>query len=270
MLLSRIRVEQPLPINKRTFFFTAAVFLFLTVLPARADILVFAAASTGSVLGEVIDLYKAEKQATVKASYAASSTLAKQIANGAPAHVFLSANNAWMDYLAKRKAIEVTSRRDLLGNGLVLIAPQASRLELSVKPGFPLATALAGNRLALGDPDHVPVGIYAKQALQSLGVWKSVKDMLARAFDARAALVLVERGEVPLGIVYATDALITKRVRVISEFPTTSHSPIRYQVALTSGRDGPEARQFLTYLESPQAAKVFARHGFRVMSKKAP
>ena len=250
----------------------AAAVILLAVLtpPAAADILVFAAASTASAFDEVIRLYRAKGQETVTASFAASSTLAKQVANGAPAHLFVSANTDWMDYLSKRKAIDRQSRRRLLGNRLVLVAPAASRLTLAVTPGFSLAGALGDGRLALGDPDHVPAGIYARKALQSLGVWKTVKDKLARAANVRAALVLVERGEAPLGIVYGTDAAVTKKVRIVGEFPATSHPPIRYEAALVSGRDGPEARRFFDYLTTPEAAKVFARHGFRVMSGKAP
>lgn len=229
---------------------------------AHAEVLLFAAASTGDAVGEVIALYAAGKGERVRASFASSGTLARQIALGAPANVFLSANTRWMDYLAKRRLIVSGSRLDLFGNRLVLIAPEASEIELAIGPGFPLLRALGDGRLAVADPAHVPAGIYARQALTALGVWDAIAPRTARAGDVRGALALVARGEAPAGIVYATDLRVSRRVRLIGTFPPSSHAPITYPAALVAGHDTQAAHRFYVFLMSDAALRVFARHGF--------
>jgi molybdate transport system substrate-binding protein len=195
-------------------------------------------------------------------SYAASSALAKQIANGAPVDLFISADLEWMDYLAARKLIDAQSRSNLLSNRLVLIAPAGSSVKLDVAPNFPLAAALGGGRLSIADPGHVPAGKYARSALESLGVWGSVAGRTAQAENVRAALVLVSRGEAPLGIVYRTDALADVRVRTVAEFPESSHPPIVYPAALIASTKSPAARDFLEYLKSQAARALWTKHGF--------
>lgn len=226
------------------------------------QVTVFAAASTTNVLTEIIELFTKNTNTPVTPSFAASSALAKQIENGAPASVFLSADNKWMDYLEEKKLIEATTRFGLLSNRIVLVAPLDSTLTLNLQPGVDLAGALGQNRLAMGDPDHVPVGTYGKQALEALRVWDSVKDQIARANDVRSALVLVERGESPLGIVYATDAAISGKVRVVAVFPENTHPPIVYPVALVTGHETAAAKAFLSFLKGPEAKAIFVKHGF--------
>lgn len=233
---------------------------------AETELLVFAAASTTNVITEIGDLYAARNLGRVKPSFASSSTLAKQIASGAPVDVFLSANPKWMDFLEEKNLLSQETRFDLLGNRIVLIAPADSALgQIDVTPGFSLSALLGKDgRLSTGDPDHVPAGMYGKEALQNLGVWDQVKDRLAPMKDVRAALVLVERGEAPLGLVYATDAAVSKKVRVVGTFPVDSHPPIVYPVAAVSGGKISEARLFMDFLKSPEARAVFEKYGFNV------
>src|SRR5467141_1658386 len=195
---------------------------------APAQLLVFAAASLSEALDEVGRAFTTRTGVRVNASYAASSVLAKQIEAGAPADAFFSADLAWVDYLDERGLLKRGSRRDVLGNSLVLIAPADSPLRLSIAPGFDLTAALGEGRLATADPDSVPAGKYARAALTKLGVWQSVSDRLVRGENVRAALAYVARGEAPLGIVYQTDAQAEKRVRVVDVFPEDSHPPITY------------------------------------------
>lgn len=232
--------------------------------PARADsVLVFAAASTTDALDAIIAAY-GKTSGSVKASYASSSTLARQIVNGAPANVFISADQKWMDYIAGSKKVAAGTRRNLLRNTLVLIAPATSTTTIRIAPGFPLAAALGKGRLAVGDPDHVPAGIYARQALTHLGVWSQVASKTARAQNVRAALALVERGETPFGIVYSTDARASSKVRIVDTFPRDSHPPIVYPAALVAGHDTAEAKRFFAFMTSPEAVRIFARFGFVV------
>jgi molybdate transport system substrate-binding protein len=239
----------------------------LTVRPAAAqshDILVFAAASLKNALDAVDEQYRHETGKHAAIAYAASSTLAKQIEAGAPADIFISADLAWMDYLQQRNLIDIKSRVDLLGNRLLLIAPKDSPVAATIGPGFPLARLLGDGRLALADPDSVPAGRYARAALEKLGVWDAVKDRLAPAADVRAALVLVARGEAPLGIVYQTDAAAEPKVRVVASFPEDTHPPIVYPMALTT-TTGPGAAEFAAYLRSPAARPLFEKQGFTVL-----
>jgi molybdate transport system substrate-binding protein len=227
----------------------------------KPAIVVFAAASLTNALQDLGDAFTKQTSNPVKFSFAASSALARQIENGAPADVFFSADIDWMDYLQKRNLIQPASRHDVVGNHLVLIAPSDSAIELKIKPHFPLATALGDKRLATGDPESVPVGRYAQAALTSLGVWDEVADRIIRADSVRSALVFVDRGEAPLGIVYQTDAMIDKHVRVVDIFPPTSHAPIVYPIALTVSAK-PEAAKFAAYIESPAADVTFKAYGF--------
>jgi molybdate transport system substrate-binding protein len=224
-------------------------------------ITVFAAASLTNALQDLGDEFTKQTSITVKFSFAASSALARQIESGAPADVFFSADTDWMDYLEKRNLIQVKSRRDIVGNRLVLIAPVSSAIKLKIEPNFPLATALGDKHLATGDPDSVPVGRYAKAALTQLGIWNDVAGRVIHADNVRSALAFVDRGEAPLGIVYETDALIDKNVRVVDVFPATSHPPIVYPVALTS-KAQPAAARFVTFLESVASDASFKAYGF--------
>jgi molybdate transport system substrate-binding protein len=227
----------------------------------KPSITVFGAASLTNVLQDLGDAFTKETSIAVKFSFAASSALARQIESGAPADVFFSADVDWMDYLQARNLIQAKSRRDVVGNRLVLIAPADSTIKLKIEPHFPLATALASKPLATGDPESVPVGRYAQAALTNLGVWKEVADHIVRADNVRSALAFVDRGESPLGIVYETDALIDKNVRVVDVFPATSHPPIVYPIALTPAAQAGAAR-FVAYVASPAADAVFKAYGF--------
>ncbi len=230
---------------------------------ARAeDTIVFAAASTRDAVAAIADAFADAGKGKVVASFGSSGDLAKQIENGAPASLFISADTRWMDYLARKGLIEAGSRRDLLGNRLVLIAPAGSPLAIELKPGAPLAAALGDGRLAVCDPESVPAGRYAKAALVKLGIWDQVAPRIANANDVRAALALVELGETPAGIVYGTDAAASRKVRVVAVFPEDSHPRIVYPVGLVAGHDTPEAKAFYDYLTGPEAAAVFQRYGF--------
>ena len=228
---------------------------------ASVPLLVFAAASLADVLEEVDRAFTARTHIEVRASYAASSVLAKQIEAGAPADVFFSADLAWVDYVEKRGLVKAGSRRDLLSNSLVLIAPADSPVRLRIEPRFDLVGALGGGRLATGDPDSVPVGKYARAALTQLGVWDSVAARLVRAENVRAALEYVARGEAALGIVYRTDAQAEKRVRIVDTFPADTHRPITYPAVVTAGARA-QAPQFVEFLSGAEARQIFSRYGF--------
>ncbi len=225
---------------------------------------VFCAGSTTNAVSEIADMFMAQKKGKVILSFASSSTLAKQIDNGAPADVYISANKKWMDYLEKNHLLSPGTRFDLLSNRIVLITPHTSNVKLDIVPGFPLAGRLGKERLSMGNPDHVPAGIYGRQALQSLGIWKQVAPAVARSKDVRAALALVERGEAPFGIVYATDAAITDKVSIAGVFPENTHPPIVYPAAILKGRETAVAGRFLNFLKSDDARTVFETYGFKV------
>lgn len=228
---------------------------------------VFAAASLKNALDDAGRAYAAESGIKVIGSFASSSALARQIERGAPADLYFSANVKWMDYLQERKAIEAATRVNLLRNRLVLIAPGSSRVSVRIQTGFPIDKVLGDGRLAMGDPDHVPAGIYGKAALVTLGVWKSVESKVARADNVRAALALVARGEAPLGIVYATDAGADPSVQVLGEFPDGSYPDIVYPAAVTArAANRVEAERFLRFLRTREAGVIFERHGFAVLN----
>lgn len=231
---------------------------------AAERITVFGAASLTDALEEAGRVYGRETGRAVRFSFAASSTLARQIEAGAPAHVLVSANERWMDYLAERDLIEIGTRVSPIANRLVLIAPEDSPLRgLEIDRSLDLATILGRDgRLALGDPEHVPAGIYAQQAMEDLGLWRTVASRLARADNVRAALALVERGEAPLGVVYATDASISKGVKVVGAFPIGSHTPISYPFAIVKGQDSAPVRDFFAFLTGDGGLAIFGRFGF--------
>jgi len=231
---------------------------------ARAQQLtVFAAASLTDALEEVGALWQARGNAPVRFSFAGSSALARQIEAGAPADVFASADEAWMDHLEARGRIAPGTRASLLSNRLVLVAPAGSpAAAVEVGAGLDLPALAGDGRIAVADPDHVPAGRYARHALEALGLWEAAAPRLARADNVRVALALVQRGEVPLGIVYATDAAAARGVRVLGTFPADSHPPISYPFAAVAGRDGEAARAFLAFLATDDAAAVFRRFGF--------
>ena len=236
---------------------------------ARAEpgaLTVFAAASLTDVFKALGEQWQAGGKGTVRFSFAASSTLARQIEQGAPADIFASADEQWMDYLQQRHLIIDASRTSPIGNALVLVAPVASATPVALDRGTDLAKLLGPEgRLATGDPAHVPAGIYARQALTWMGQWDTIAPRLARADSVRSALLLVERGEAPFGIVYATDAAVAPGVRVVGTFPAASHPPVTYPFALVRREaEHPQARALLAFLAGPDAASTFRRFGFGI------
>lgn len=257
-----------LPAFRRLRRFLAPIALLLAALvsPAHAaetrGPLVLAAASLQEAMTAAADSWAKKGHARPVLSFAASSALARQIAAKAPADLFFSADQEWMDYIAARNLIVSATRTDLLTNRLVIVAPVKSRVNLAVRPGFALAAALGGGRLALADPDAVPAGRYAKEALTRLKVWPSVEGSVARAENVRAALALVARGAAPLGIVYATDARAESAVRVAGWIPASSHAPIIYPLARLAASSNPEAEGFRRFLVSAEGKGIFRRYGF--------
>jgi molybdate transport system substrate-binding protein len=226
---------------------------------------VFAAASLKDALDAADAGWTKDSGKQVVASYAASSALAKQIEQGAPADIFIPADEDWMNYLADKKLIKPDTRFDLLGNTLVLIAPKDSKIETKIAEGFPLASLLGDGHLAMANTDSVPAGKYGKAALTKLGVWDQVKDKIAQADNVRAALQLVSRGEAPLGIVYATDAKSDPNVKVIDIFPEGTHPPIIYAIAIMASSTNADAPALLAYLKSSATQSVFKDQGFKIL-----
>jgi molybdate transport system substrate-binding protein len=255
---------------KRTLF---AFFALTLALPAAAQekaATVFAAASMKNALDDISAAFTRITGQKVVTSYAASSALAKQIEQGAPADVFVSADKDWMDHLAKNKLIVPKSRINLLGNRLVLIAPKDSKLsDVTIGPGFDIAKLAGEGRIAVADVRAVPAGKYAKAALEKLGAWSAAEGKLAPAENVRAALALVGRGESPLGIVYETDAKIVPNVKIIGRFPENTHPPIVYPAALTVNAK-PEGAKFFAFLSSGTALVFFERYGFTYLVKAGP
>lgn len=253
---------------RNRFVSFAVIAVALTILSpqfARAqEVVVFAAASLKNAMDAAVAAWE-EQGGEATISYAGSSALARQIEQGAPADIFISANPGWMDYLEERGLIDPATRSDLLGNRLVLIAPSPSDVTLEIAPGFDLAGALNGGYLAMANTEAVPAGIYGRTALTSLGVWDGVQGRIAQAADVRAALTLVSRGEAPLGIVYRTDAAADANVRIVDTFPEDTHEPIIYPIALTNGVEGEAARLLLEFLKSEDAAPFFEAQGFDVL-----
>lgn len=260
--------------GRRTYAICSAVafMVIVAVAPlghakaASDSVTLFAAASATNALTEIVELYRTQSETRVRTVFAASSTLAKQIANGAPADLFLSANQLWMEHLIEKAAIDRDSTRDLLGNRLVMIVgPENSavdKLPSFLEPSFPLKEILGASRLAIGDPAHVPAGIYAKAALQSFGLWDASLKNLAFSGNVRTTLALVERGEAAAGIVYETDALILPELKIAGIFPPNSHPSIVYPLAMVKQQRSKAVEDFFNFLFSPEASQVFLRHGF--------
>lgn len=236
---------------------------------ARADepVTIFAAASLKESVEAVAASWKAAGGTDVRLSFAGSSALARQIEEGAPADVFISADLKWMDHLDKAGRIKAETRVDLLGNRIVLVAPRDSAATVRISENFPLAALLGNERLAMANVDAVPAGSYGKAALLSLGVWESVREKVAQAENVRAALLLVSRAEAPLGIVYETDAKVDPSVKILDRFPETSHPAVVYPAALTTDGQNPRAAEFLAYLQGPDAHAIFTAAGFTVIAK---
>jgi molybdate transport system substrate-binding protein len=252
--------------HRLAIFFAGFVMLYGPAsAPAAADdkvLTVFAAASMKNALDDIDAAFTARTGIKVNASYAASSTLAKQIEQGAPADIFVSADTDWMDYAVGKKDINEATRVNLLGNSIVLIAPKDSKIgNVTIGPGFDLATLAGDGRIATGDVKAVPVGKYAKAALEKLGAWVAAEPKFAMADSVRAALTLVARGEAVLGIAYSTDAKVEPGVKIVGTFPPDSHPPIIYPVAATATAK-PEANDYLGFLRSQAAKAVFEKYGF--------
>jgi molybdate transport system substrate-binding protein len=235
-----------------------------------ASIIVFAAASLKNALDEIATGWTTRSGVAVKVSYAASSALAKQIEEGAPADLFISADLDWMDYVEKKGLLKTGTQSDLLGNSLVLIAGRDwGKGEVRIGPRFPLADLLGGGRLATANVAAVPAGKYGRAALEKLDVWPSVANRLAEAENVRAALLLVARGEAPLGIVYRTDAAAEPSVKIVGTFPADSHPPIVYPAAALASSTNAKAEEFLRYLAGPEAKTIFEGAGFTVLVKRS-
>jgi len=247
-----------------------ALFATLAVVPQQAaaqdTLTVFAAASTRNALDEINAAFTEISGVKVTASYTASSALAKQIAQGAPADIYISANAKWMDFLADNKLVAAGTRVDLLGNRLVLIAPKASTIDnVKIERGFDIARLAGDGRIAIADTRAVPAGLYAKAALTSLGAWAAAEPKLAQAENVRATLAYVARGETPIGIVYATDTKVEPGVKIIGAFPAGSHPAITYPVAAIAGSKNAQTGRYLRFLQTPVAKAIFEKLGFSVL-----
>lgn len=243
----------------------AALLLSLALAPCAwaETVTVFAAASLKESLDAVAQSFEAASGHKVAISYAASNALAKQIENGAPADLFISADTDWIDYIERRNLVAPGSRRNLLGNDLVLIAPAASAVQVKLVPGVDVAALLGDKRIALANPDAVPAGKYAKAAFTALGAWSAIEPRVAAADNVRAALALVARGEAPLGVVYRTDAMAEKNVRIVDTFPAGTHPAIVYPLVQLKRSTSPAAAALVSYLGSAQARVAFERFGFK-------
>lgn len=238
--------------------------LAIVAAPAfAAPPLVLAAASLQESLNAAADAWAARHHERPVLSFASSSALAKQIDAGAPADIFISADEPWMDDVARRGLIKVGTRVSFLTNSLVLVAPAASARPVAIRPGFPLGRMLGDGKLAMGEVNSVPAGKYGKEALTKLGVWDAVASHVAGADNVRSALALVERGEAPYGIVYATDAYASKGVKIVGTFPETSHAPITYPIALLTASTSADAEAFRRFLISAAGKAIFKHYGFQ-------
>lgn len=254
-------------LGRRAMMAGVAAVLALSAASAVAEqnVTVFAAASLTDVLKAAAAQWQAEGHGAVVLSFGSSSAIAKQVEAGAPADIFASADEKWMTYLTGKSLIDAATVQRLIGNDLVLIAPADSTASITIAPNFDLAGALGNDRLSIGDPNSVPAGQYGQQALKKLGVWTSVEGKIAPAQNVRAALALVQRGEAPLGIVYATDARGVQDVKVIGTFPNDSHDPIVYPIGVVAGHDRPEVKAFFDFLVGPHGKELFASYGFKTL-----
>ncbi len=251
------------------WLFALLAFLLAAAPPvaAQEQITVFAAASLKNALDDTGAAFTTATGVKVVASYAASSALAKQIEQGAPADVFISADLQWMDYVAARKLIRPDTHVNLLGNKLVLIAGKDSKLDhVAIAQGFDIAKLAGDGRIAVADVKAVPAGLYAKAALEKLGAWTAAEPKLAVAENVRATLAFVARGETPIGIVYETDAMIEPKVKIVGVFPDSAYPPVIYPAVVTA-TDKPAAARYLGFLRTPTAKAIFERYGFRFLIK---
>ncbi len=239
--------------------------LAIACVPARDDArgpVLLAASSLQEALEEAADAWAGHGHPRPILSFAGTPALARQIEAGAPADILIAADENWMDVLAQKRLIQSEARAVLTGNTLVLIAPASSSIELEIEQRFPLTEALGGGRLAIAEPESVPAGRYAKEALTALGIWDELRDRSTQSENVRAALALVARGEAPLGVVYNSDANAEPKVRVVSHFPNDSHTPITYPIARLRCSTHDDAEAFRAFLLSPEAQAIFTRHGF--------
>jgi len=235
---------------------------------AQEQITVFAAASLKNALDDTNTAFTKATGIRVVSSYEASSALARQIEQGAPADVFISADLRWMDYVAERKLIKPDTRMNLLGNKLVLIAPADSKLgNVTIDQGFDIAKLAGDGRIAIADVKAVPAGLYAKAALEKLGAWSAAEPKLAQAENVRATLAFVARGETPVGIVYETDAKVEPKVKIVGTFPDSAYPPVIYPVAATADTKNSGAAQYLNFLRTPAAKAIFEKYGFSYLIK---
>jgi molybdate transport system substrate-binding protein len=254
-------------VTRRALLAGMAATTALTRMAAAGElpVTVFAAASLTDALKAAAAAWEGKGNPRVVLSFGSSSAIAKQVESGAPADIFASADEKWMQYLNDKGLIAADSIHRPIGNELVLVAPAGSDVSIAIAPGFDLARALGDGRLAVGDPNAVPAGIYGKQALTSLGVWDSIESRIAPAQNVRAALALVQRGEAALGIVYATDVRGVSDVRVVGTFPDDSHDPIVYPMGIVAGRVRPEVRAFFDFLLGADARQIFNSYGFKTL-----
>ncbi|MBV8849561.1 MAG: molybdate ABC transporter substrate-binding protein [Methylobacteriaceae bacterium] len=260
--------------NSKALAFAGFLASAIAIAPAQAqtqNVTIFAAASLKTALDDIAAQWQKDTGKSAKISYVASGPLAKQIEAGAPADIFISADVPWMDYVAERKLIKAETRRNLLGNALVLVAPADSKTQATPLNAQTDLNALLGSdgRLAIGEPKSVPAGNYAEKALTSLGLWDKVKDRLAQAESVRATLLFVARGEAPAGIVYRSDARAEPKVKVVATFPDSSHPPILYPIAMIAASTNPDAKAFYDYLATPAASAIFKRESFDVLPSDA-
>lgn len=259
--------------RERHYFLGAVLALSLATasIAGRADDakgpVVFAAASMKTALDAIAAAWKTKTGKALVISYGSSGVLAKQIASGAPADLFISADEKWMDTLAKSGAIKKETREELLGNALVLVEPAGAGASLKIAKGFDLAGALGDGKLAVCTVSSCPAGIYGKEALQKLGVWSAVEPKLAQAENVRAALLLVARGEAKFGIVYRTDAKAEPKVKVVDTFPEESHTPIVYPIAVTTDSKSPDAAALEAFMHSPESTTILKGQGFTILAK---
>ncbi|OAN11700.1 molybdate ABC transporter substrate-binding protein [Photobacterium jeanii] len=234
---------------------------------ANDKVTIFAASSLTNAVTDIAKAYEAQADVTTRLSFASSSALARQIAQGAPADIYISANQKWMSYLSEQQAVESDSVTPLLHNSLVVVAPKSyPEPKIHVSAAWDLEKALDGTRLAVGDPKHVPAGRYAKQSLEHYGLWADALHLLARANNVRSALVLVERGESQLGIVYKTDAQISDKVKIVAQLADDSHLPIQYPMAIVADKATPAVKSYYQFLQSDAAKAIFTKYGFEVVS----
>jgi molybdate transport system substrate-binding protein len=261
-----------LPLRAAAFAIVFALAASVSPSPSVAQsgpVVVFAAASLKNALDEIATGWTAKSGVEIKTSYAASSALARQIEEGAPAELFISADVDWMDYVEKKNLVQAGTRGNLLGNSIVLVAAKDwTKGDVKIEPNFPLANLLGDERLAMANVTAVPAGKYAKAALETLGVWNSIANKVAESENVRAALALVARGEAPLGIVYRTDAAAESGVKILGTFPENSHPPIVYPAALLVNSKGAGAGEFLRYLAGPEARAAFEKNGFIVLARR--